>query len=314
MMLAFDILLAAALLGLGASAVLARDLFRAVLLFMIFGLLMSLAWARLEAPDIAITEAALGAGLTGALLLHALGIFRPAPQRAPSVIRPWFVLVSAISLFALASALVAALLMLPARMEGLREPVMANLAVSGVDHPLTAVLLNYRGYDTLLEIGVLLLAVAGVWSLDRQRSRRLRLIQPAHRHAVMRIGIGILLPLMIVTAGYMVWAGAFRPGGAFQAGALLGAASVMLMSSGMLATPLARPLSLRVALALGFTFFMFAGVLMQVINGQLLLYPVTLAGIIILAIESTLAFSIGASLAALFAAVAGLARQPGQTS
>lgn len=314
MMLAFDLLLAAALLGLGASAVLARDLFRSVLLFMIFGLLMSLAWARLAAPDIAITEATLGAGLTGALLLHALGIFRPAPQPAPSVIRPWFALMCAISVFALASMLIAALLLLPEEMEGLREPVMAKMPVSGVDHPLTAVLLNYRGYDTLLEIGVLLLAVAGVWSLDRQRSRRLRLIQPAHRHAVMRIGIGLLLPLMIMTAGYMVWAGAFRPGGAFQAGALLGAASVILMSSGMLATPLARGLSLRVTLAIGFTFFMFMAIIMQGINGQVLQYPEPLAGIIILAIESTLAFSIGASLAALFAAVAGLARQPEQAS
>lgn len=314
MMLVFDLLLAAALLVLGASAVLARDLFRAVLLFMIFGLLMSLAWARLEAPDIAITEAALGAGLTGALLLHALGIFGPAPQRPPSTTRPWLVVVSTISLFALASGLGAVLLLLPAQMQGLREPVMAKLAVSGVDHPLTAVLLNYRGYDTLLEIGVLLLAVTGVWSLDRHRSRRLRLTQPVHRHAVMRIGIGLLLPLMIVTAGYMVWAGAFRPGGAFQAGALLGAASVILLSSGMLATPLARRLSLRVMLAAGFAFFMLMALLMQGISGQLLAYPASVAGIIILAIESTLAFSIGASLATLFAAVAGLAHKPGRAS
>jgi hypothetical protein len=37
------------------------------------GLLMALAWARLEAPDIALAEAAIGAGLTGALLLDAVG-------------------------------------------------------------------------------------------------------------------------------------------------------------------------------------------------------------------------------------------------
>jgi energy-converting hydrogenase B subunit D len=48
------------------------DLFRAVVVFICFGLLMALAWVRLEAPDIALAEAAIGAGLTGALLLSAV--------------------------------------------------------------------------------------------------------------------------------------------------------------------------------------------------------------------------------------------------
>ena len=47
-------------------------LFRAIVLFIAFGLLMSLAWVRLGAPDVALAEAAIGAGLTGALLLSAL--------------------------------------------------------------------------------------------------------------------------------------------------------------------------------------------------------------------------------------------------
>ncbi len=36
---------------------------------------------------------------------------------------------------------------------------------SGVTHPVTAVLLNFRGYDTLLEVAVLLIALVGTWSL-----------------------------------------------------------------------------------------------------------------------------------------------------
>ena len=46
------------------------------MLFIVFGLLMSLAWARLAAPDIGLAEAAIGAGLTGALLLDAYGVLR----------------------------------------------------------------------------------------------------------------------------------------------------------------------------------------------------------------------------------------------
>lgn len=77
MMAAFDLLLAGSLLMLGAAALFARGLFRAVIFFMVFGLLMAVTWARLEAPDIALAEAALGAGLTGALLMQALRVFRP---------------------------------------------------------------------------------------------------------------------------------------------------------------------------------------------------------------------------------------------
>jgi energy-converting hydrogenase B subunit D len=80
--LAFDLLLVAALLWSAARALTTADVFRAVVLFIVFGLLMALAWARLGAPDIALAEAAIGAGLTGALLLDAVGHLR-AKQRAP---------------------------------------------------------------------------------------------------------------------------------------------------------------------------------------------------------------------------------------
>jgi energy-converting hydrogenase B subunit D len=69
----FDLLLAAALLGLAWQVMSSRDLFKSVVLFIAFGLLMALAWVRLQAPDIALAEAAIGTGLTGALLLDAVG-------------------------------------------------------------------------------------------------------------------------------------------------------------------------------------------------------------------------------------------------
>jgi len=69
---AFDAVLGLALLWLAWRALASPDLFRAIVLFIAFGLLMALAWVRVDAPDIALAEAAIGAGLTGALLLAAL--------------------------------------------------------------------------------------------------------------------------------------------------------------------------------------------------------------------------------------------------
>jgi uncharacterized MnhB-related membrane protein len=71
-----DILLVTALLTTAIATLSSRDLFRAVVVFIAFGLLMAVAWVRLRAPDIALAETAIGAGLTGVLLLDAVSHFR----------------------------------------------------------------------------------------------------------------------------------------------------------------------------------------------------------------------------------------------
>lgn len=81
----FDSLLAVTLLWLAWSALSIRGLFKAVILFIAFGLLMALAWVRLEAPDLALAEAAIGAGLTGALFLLALGQLGSEFQASPTI-------------------------------------------------------------------------------------------------------------------------------------------------------------------------------------------------------------------------------------
>jgi energy-converting hydrogenase B subunit D len=70
---ALDVLLAGILVWIAWRAQTTPDLFRAVVLFIAFGLLMTLAWVRLHAPDVALAETAIGTGLTGALLLDAVG-------------------------------------------------------------------------------------------------------------------------------------------------------------------------------------------------------------------------------------------------
>ncbi len=74
----FDLLLSLTLLALAVAALSSRDPRRGVILFITFGLLLALVWARLRAPDLALTEAAIGAGLTGALMLGAAR--RAAPR------------------------------------------------------------------------------------------------------------------------------------------------------------------------------------------------------------------------------------------
>jgi len=70
--IAFDGVLALVLLVLAWQLLRSPNLFKAIVLFISFGLMLSLAWVRLKAVDIALAEAAIGAGLTGALFLTAL--------------------------------------------------------------------------------------------------------------------------------------------------------------------------------------------------------------------------------------------------
>jgi energy-converting hydrogenase B subunit D len=70
--LALDMLLASAIVVVAWRALTIDSAFVAIVLFITFGLLMALAWTRLAAPDIALAEAAIGAGLTGALLIDAV--------------------------------------------------------------------------------------------------------------------------------------------------------------------------------------------------------------------------------------------------
>lgn len=84
----FDSVLVLTLLVLAYRVLVVRDLFHAVVLFIAFGLLMSLAWVRLRAPDIALAEAAIGAGMTGVLLLDALRFMRPGASAGAASSQP----------------------------------------------------------------------------------------------------------------------------------------------------------------------------------------------------------------------------------
>jgi uncharacterized MnhB-related membrane protein len=81
---ALEIVLAAVVLSVAVWTVAAHETFPAVGGFVAYGLLLALVWLRLGAPDVALTEAAIGSGLTGALLLGAAARLRAGEGRWPS--------------------------------------------------------------------------------------------------------------------------------------------------------------------------------------------------------------------------------------
>jgi len=309
---AFDVTLGCTLLWLAWRTLASEDLFKSIVLFIAFGLLMALTWVRLDAPDIALAEAAIGAGLTGALLLGALAKLdagKKGSQALPgnmtvlvnkSVNKPvlfrWLLmLLPVLLLMVLAGGLGYAILNLPSHAIGLSQQVAENIEASGVSNPVTAVLLNFRAYDTLLEMAVLLLAVLGIWSLA---------VVPEHREsapgAVLDMLSRLLVPLLILVSGYLLWVGGHAAGGAFQAGSVLAAAGVLLLLTGWRPSARFAGWPLRFSLILGLATFVSVAVWMLLLGESFLEFPLPIAGVLILLIEAAAALSIGITLASLF--------------
>ena len=210
-------------------------------------------------------------------------------------VAPFIRLLTALLVSAVAAGLAYAVLSLPHVATGLNDAVGDRLALSGVDHPVTAVLLNFRGYDTLLEMVVLLLVLVGVWSLSVAPSEH-----EAEAGAVLDYLVRFLVPLMVLIAAYLLWAGAHAPGGAFQAGAVMGAAGVLLVLSGRRLPASLAGWPLRLTLVAGVAVFTAVAAGVMSTGASLLEYPSQWAGGLILLIEATATLSIGATLAALF--------------
>lgn len=68
----FECILLLTLIIIAISSLLRKSLLNAVILYTAFGLVMSVVWILLQAPDLAITEAAVGAGVTGVLFFLTL--------------------------------------------------------------------------------------------------------------------------------------------------------------------------------------------------------------------------------------------------
>jgi multisubunit Na+/H+ antiporter MnhB subunit len=206
-------------------------------------------------------------------------------------IQAWFVAVVVLG------ALIWALVHLPETPASLTAEAHQALAQSGVTNPVTAVLLNYRSYDTLLELGVLLLAVVAVWSL--RRANPSSFARPAG--SLLESLLRYLLPLLLLTAGYLLWIGSFAPGGAFQGGALLGGAIVLILLGGLAVGRLAgRSGLLKSGLYLGLAVFLVLGLGVMLFGGRLLEYPTGQAKTLILLIETAALISIGLTLGGLF--------------
>lgn len=71
-MTVFQVILMGLLIVCAVSVSFSKNLLNSILIYMSFSLVMSMLWICLESPDLAITEAAVGAGITSVLFFVTL--------------------------------------------------------------------------------------------------------------------------------------------------------------------------------------------------------------------------------------------------
>lgn len=292
--LGFDLVLCAMIVAAAACAIGMRDRFGAVVFFIVYGVFIALGWLRLDAVDVALAEVALGAGLSGVLLLRANARL---PASAPLASGAAARIVPAGVAAGVALMLGWAFLTLP-EPAGLQRAVAANLDAAGAENPVTAVLLNFRGWDTLLESVVLLAALIGVWSVATNDAwgGRPGLRQHARPGGVLASFGRLLPPVGLMIGVYLVWVGSSRPGGAFQGGTVLAAVALLVIMGGLMQPPPVVSPRLRLALVAGPAVFLGVGMVGAVAGTFLGLRP-DIAKPLILGIEAALTLSIAATLA-----------------
>lgn len=152
-----------------------RNLFGVVILAGIYSFLMASLLVVLDAVDVAMTEASVGAGVSTVVLLATLHLVRTREMRP---VRPR--LPAAVITIVTGALLVWGSFVLPPF--GTGEAVIHNHVVpryladtvreTGVPNVVTSVLADYRGYDTLGETTVIFTAGIGVMLLLRGARRR----------------------------------------------------------------------------------------------------------------------------------------------
>ncbi len=224
-------LLALLLLTAGAIAWV-RQLFPAVMLAGIYGLLSAIFGVAMDAVDVAFTEAAVGAGVTPLLLLATLklvGQDDAADRRKPVIALLVTVITGVLLILATLDMPAFGDPEAPAHQHVAPRYLNDSYQEIGIPNAVTSVLASYRAFDTLGEVVVVFVAGVGVMSLllGGLGARRREPDNGMQGQLILRVLGKFIIPPILIFALYVQFHGEYSPGGGFQAGVIFAAAFIL---------------------------------------------------------------------------------------
>jgi len=327
MTVVFGLFLLTLLVITAVAIVREENLFTSVMLTGIFSLLMASNFFILDAADVALTEAAIGAGISTVLLLGALAL-TPRDERKIKGGR-WVALV----VVTLTTLVVVYATFEKPRLGDPNAPVHQHVApwyleqtpaLIDIPNVVTAVLGSYRAYDTLGEVIVVLTAGIGVLFLlglpgavGGRRRRDLAMGQTYLSHHLVPQVVGrLLIPFILLFALYVQFHGEYGPGGGFQAGAIFAAAIILyaLIEGEREALTVIPPRMLMWMMSGGALLYGGVGIVTMLLGGNFLEYgvladdPVTGQQVGIIIIELGVGITVAGVLLAIYHAFAARGR------
>jgi hypothetical protein len=176
--------------------------------------------------------------------------------------------------------------------------VQTQLSDANLTYPLTALLINFRGYDTLLCLTILLFALVGIWIVyPLENQERNSSSPPFEKEKEAQLPYWILW-LLVLTVGYILWGAYQSP---FQAGAVLAGIGLLFLFKNKIPPSFSfskegmpSSVMVRLLVSIGLLVFMSLALAIVIIEGQnLLSYPKQWANSLILVIEISLIVTIG---------------------
>jgi len=108
------------------------------------------------------------------------------------------------------------------------EKTPTQLSVANV---ITAIVVNYRGFDTLGEVSVLFLASLGLGSIlyrkHKEGEEEVAILKPSSQ--LIQAGSKLIFPAILVLGAYVFIHGHLTPGGGFQGGAIIATGFLLMM-------------------------------------------------------------------------------------
>lgn len=284
MIIVFAVFLLTLLVITAVAVVRTENLFVAVMLMAIFSLLMAANFFILDAADVALTEAAVGAGVTTVIFLGALAL-TAEKERSRLTGRGLALGVVAVTVLVLIYATFD-----KPRLGDPEAPVHQHVApwyleqtpeLIGIPNVVTAVLASFRGYDTLGEVFVVFAACIGVLFLlstpppPRTTPRPVATSGLKH-HLVPQVVGRLLVPFIVLFGLYVQFHGEYGPGGGFQAGAIIATGLILhALIEGEKAAIRAIPRGALFGMVVGGALlYGFVGVLGMLMGGNFLDYSV----------------------------------------
>ena len=262
-MLIIRMILLIFLLFSAAAVCLSRKLLASIIIYASFGTVFSLIWILIISPDIAISEAAVGTGITGVLffvVLKRIGVVEIEyleekrqerlenweKKSGKTGIRYFYNTLSVIICISFTAILLYTVVQLPGfgdpnnptNNEVPRRYLEEGVLDTGAINAVSAMLWSYRAFDTFGEASVLFVAVCSVLILVRGGIVTLKasdaflhgMDEPSSDPILKKTAFAMIS--IIMTFGiYSILHGHISAGGGFSGGAILGASAVLYTSA-----------------------------------------------------------------------------------